>query len=504
VRGDGSVTRAVVFTLDPSPSEERLLRSYCGAARKAYNWAVGEARVNLAVRAAERAAGVPETGLTPAMSWSPFSLSKRWNGVKNVEAPWWREVSMHAFRSGITAASEALNNWHDSRTGKRRGQRLGFPRFKSKRHATLSVSFVEINHQLSWLHPDRHHLRLMLPRSSPDAELRRRHQYLDWLHTVEPTSQLYRLVEDGQATIQKVTISLRGGRWRVSFQVRHQAAPAVRPAKRLGGLVGVDAGVRHLATLSEPVVGLTDEQGHIPNPNVLDHHLRRLAALDRQIARAQAGSKSRARLLRRRARLHGQVAQTRSLHLHRVTNALAGAFDVVAVEDLHVAGMANRKRRLGRRLADASLGELRRQLTYKTADQGHQLVAVGRFYPSSKTCSSCGAVKAKLPLHVRIFDCDHCGTRLDRDINAARTIAREAQRLLGHTREHHDQQNQEDQQDGAGLRPDSENAAPRPRKTSDDHLAATARRGEPSRSHSHGQLRSDLDGTPATASGTAA
>src|SRR3989442_15334491 len=87
----GLVTRAVVFTLDPSPAEERLLRSYCGAARKAYNWAVKEARANLAVRAAERTAGVPEAQLTPALSWSAFSLSKRWNSVKEAEAPWWRE-----------------------------------------------------------------------------------------------------------------------------------------------------------------------------------------------------------------------------------------------------------------------------------------------------------------------------------------------------------------------------------------------------------------------------
>ena len=493
-----------MFTLDPSPAEERLLRSYCGAARRAYNWAVGEARANLAVRAAERAAGIPEAQLTAALSWSAFSLSKRWNSVKETEAPWWREVSMHAFRSGIVAASEALGNWHDSKTGKRKGRRLGFPRFKSKRHATLSVSFVEINHQLSWLHPDRHHVRLMLPQSSPDPELRRRRPNLGWLHTVEPTGELFRLVEAGEATIQKVTISLRGGRWRASFQIRYQQAPAVRPARHLGALVGVDAGVRHLATLSESVAGLTDEDGHVPNPDVLEHQLGRLARLDRQIARAQNGSKSRARLVRRRARLHGQVAQTRALHLHRLTTTLAGAFDVVAIEDLNVAGMAHRKRRLGRRLADASLGELRRQLAYKTADRGHQLVAVGRYYPSSKTCSSCGAVKAKLPLHLRTFDCDQCGARLDRDVNAARTIAQEAQRLLGHSSEHQHQHDEQDQQDGAGLRPDSGNAAPRPQKTSEDHLAATARRGEPSSRHSPGWRHSDLDGTPATTSGMAA
>jgi putative transposase len=404
---------------------------------------------------------------------------------------------MHAFRSGITAAAEALKGWHDSKTGKRKGRALGFPRFKSKRKRTLSVSFVEINHQLSWLHRDFHHVRLMLPQSSPDLELRRRREHLRWLHVVESTGRLYLMVEAGRATIQKVTISLRGGRWRVSFQVRYLTAPAARPVKNQGALVGVDVGVRHLATLSEPVKGLTDDDGHVPNPRILEHQLHRLCKLDRQIARAQTGSKSSNRLLRRRARLHGQVAQTRALYLHRVSNVLAGAFEVVAVEDLHVAGMANRKRRLGRSLADAGLRKLRDQLEYKTVDHGNQLVVVSRFYPSSKTCSACGAAKAKLSLWERVFVCDTCGVTLDRDVNAARNIAREARRLLGH------QSRQQDQQDGAGLRPETANAAPRPRKTSVVHLAAVARRGEPSSRRCHQRRCSDLDGTPATAPGTA-
>jgi putative transposase len=238
--------------------------------------------------------------------------------------------------------------------------------------------------------------------------------------------------------------------------------PAPSPQKRFGALVGVDVGIRHLATLSEPVAGLTDEHGHVANPGALEHQLGRLRKLDRQIARAQPGSKSRRRLLRRRARLHGRVAQTRVLYLHRLSTALAGGFELVAVEDLNVKAMANRKRHLGRRLADAGLGELRRQLSYKTTDRGHTLVAVGRFYPSSKTCYHCGAVKAKLPLWEQVFTCDDCGTSIDRDVNAARSIAREATRLIGAT---HD--GMQDQHDGAGLRPDSANAAPRPGKTTE-------------------------------------
>ena len=170
-----------------------------------------EVTANLAARRAERAAGVAEERLTPTLSWSGPSLSKRWNEMKDEVAPWWREVSMHAFRSGIYSAADALKNWHDSKTGRRRGRRVGFPRFKKKGRSTPSVSFVEINHQLSWLSPDRHHVRLMLPRSSPDRDFTRRREHLGWLHTVESTAELYRLVESDLATIQKVTFSYRAG-----------------------------------------------------------------------------------------------------------------------------------------------------------------------------------------------------------------------------------------------------------------------------------------------------
>jgi transposase len=102
--------------------------------------------------------------------------------------------------------------------------------------------------------------------------------------------------------------------------------------------------------------------------------------------------------------------------------------------------MGSRKGRLGRSVADASLGELRRQLTNKCADRGGVLVCVDRFYPSSKTCSSCGSVKAKLDRSAIVFDCEHCGIVIDRDVNAARTslerlFGSSSRSLASHTRQ---------------------------------------------------------------------
>jgi putative transposase len=141
------------------------------------------------------------------------------------------------------------------------------------------------------------------------------------------------------------------------------------------------------------------------------------------------------------------------LELHRITNELVRRFGVIAIEDLNVAGMGRRTGCVGRAVADASLGELRRQLTYKCADRGGTLVCVDRFYASSKTCSLCGTVKAKLDRATRVFECEHCGFTIDRDVGAARNIEREAKRLL------------EQNRPVAGLRPETQNADPRPRKT---------------------------------------
>ena len=459
------VTRGVVFALDPTPAQERLLRSYAGAARVAYNWAIGAVSANLSQRRNEREAGVPDESLTSPVSWSAYSLGKAWNDARDEAAPWWREVSMHAFRSGTASAAAALKNFSDSKKGDRRGRRVGFPRPKSRRRSTPSISFVEINHQLSWLRDDRHGIRLMLPQSSPDPDIRRRRSHLEWIHSTESTRRLYRLVESGRARIQKVTISYRGGRWQAALSVRYLVAisPPAQSRSSQQRKVGIDAGLRHLATLSVPVPGLSDEEGHVVNPAILVHHLAHLKKLDRAIARCERGSKNRTRLLKRRARLHGTVAKTRALELHRITNKLVRSFGTIGIEDLNVAGMGSRKGRLGRSVADAALSELRRQLTYKATDRGAVLVVIDRFYPSSKTCSSCGSVKAKLDRSTVVFDCTSCGVVMDRDINAARNIATEALRILG-----------EQEHSVAGLRPETQNDDPRPRKTRGAHAPTAA------------------------------
>ncbi len=120
--------------------------------------------------------------------------------------------------------------------------------------------------------------------------------------------------------------------------------------------------------------------------------------------------------------LHTRVANSRRDGLHQLTTRLVREHDVIALEDLNVAGMV-RNRRLARHIVGLGMAEFRRQIQYKAADAGVRVVVADRWYPSSKTCSACGAVRAKLTLAERQFVCQARGTRIDRDLNAALNLA---------------------------------------------------------------------------------
>lgn len=399
---NGVVIQAYRFALDPTPEQDALLRSHCGGQRYAYNWGLSRVRASLAQRAAERSYGVPADQLTPALSWSAYSLRRDWNQSKHQIAPWWPENSKEAYSSGLANLATALRNWQDSRNGTRRGPTVRFPRFKGKR-AGFSCRFSTGAFGLAG--QDRRHVRL--PR-------------IGLVRTHESTRKLARHCERGAARIRSATITHRAGRWFCSFSVEitHYPAAPIRPDTA----VGVDLGVKSLAVLSTGEV--------IPNPKHLEVAQRTLRRLQRQAARRHGPDKRTGRQPSQRwrkthariARLHAQVANARRDGLHKLTTRLVRTYGVVVLEDLHVSGML-RNRSLARRIAGVGMGELRRQIAYKTTWASGLLVVADRWYPSSKTCSSCGVVKTKLRLAERVFTCDHCGLVLDRDLNAARNLA---------------------------------------------------------------------------------
>ncbi len=394
--------QAYRFALDLTPTQERAVLAHAGAARVAHNWTLARVKAVMDQRAAERSYGVADADLTPALGWSLPALRKAWNEAKSQVAPWWGECSKEAFNTGLDALARALKNWSDSRCGKRAGRPVGFPRFKSRRRSTPSVRFTTGTIRVE---PDRKHV--VLPR-------------LGRLKLHESARKLARRLDAGTARILSATVRRDGGRWHVAFCVKVERAE--RSPGRPAAEVGVDLGIKHLAVLStgEPV----------PNPRHLDTSARRMRRLAQRMSRRIGPDRRTGRRPSKRweaargqvARAHARVANLRRDGLHKLTTRLAGEYGTIVVEDLNVAGML-RNRRLARRIADAGFAELRRQLAYKTAWNGGRLVVADRWYPSSKTCSGCGAVKAKLALVERTYNCPTCGLTLDRDLNAARNLA---------------------------------------------------------------------------------
>jgi putative transposase len=387
-----TVIQAYRYALDPTPRQRRALASHCGAARYAYNWSLQLVRERLEQRHADPSVQVP---------WSLADLRWEWNRAKHEVAPWWPENSKEAYSSGLDALASALKNWSDSRRGWRTGRSVGFPRFKKKGRSRDACRFTTGAIKVL---PDRKHVQL--PR-------------IGVLKTHESTRKLARRLEQDTARVLAATTSRQADRWYVSFTVEVERAVSASNGKT--SVVGVDVGIHHLAVLSTGAPP-------IPNPRALEGSLRTLRRVGRELARRRPGSRRRYRTGCRLAQIHGRVANLRRDAMHKLTTDLATRHGTVVVEQLNMAGML-RNRRLARALSDAGLAELRRQLVYKTAWYGSRLVVADRFYPSSKTCSTCGWVKAKLSLAERTFTCEACGTQLDRDLNAARNLAKLAQHV---------------------------------------------------------------------------
>ncbi|MFE4582839.1 IS607 family element RNA-guided endonuclease TnpB, partial [Streptomyces chartreusis] len=405
----GFVVQAFRFALDPNAAQENALRSHCGAARAAYNWAVGWVTASWWQRRAEESYGICEESLTGWRPWSLPSLRKAFNAVKHVDprfAAWWEENSKEAYGTGLANASAAFDNYAKSKNGKRHGKRMGAPRFKSKRRARLACRFTTGTIRVD----DGRHV--TLPR-------------LGRLRTHEPTIKLLARVQAGTARILSATVRHERGRWFVSFQVetKRDLGRVARPDVA----VGIDLGVKVLAVLADS----TGKIRTVQNPGHYDAARKQLRRASRVVSRRQGPDRRMGQKPSRRwekadaarNKVHHRVANLRADALHKLTTGVAAKYGTVVVEDLNVAGMLH-NRRLARRIADAAFSEIRRQLAYKTRQRhGTRIVVADRWYPSSKTCSGCGAVKAKLPLHVRTYACEACPLVIDRDANAARNLA---------------------------------------------------------------------------------
>lgn len=407
---DRLIKQAYRFELAPTAEQAVFLGACAGAARFWFNQALEEVRRRLAARRRGKRVSVP---------WSFKALCSEFDQDWRAErCGWQHEVVCGSYQGGFESLGLALKNFS---AGRKAGRRVGFPGFRRKGGPhTESVIFQ---------------------RARP---LDARHVHLDRrvgpVRSKERMTKLLRLVDrDEHARILRATLSRKGDRWYISFTVERSTKQ--RRARRPSAVVGMDAGLARLATLSTGAV--------FANTRPLQGGLRKLRRLQRQLDRQRRASnpgnylpdgrvkpacsnwvKSR-RMLRAEARLrrlHERVANLRREQAHRLTTYLVCEFGVIGVETLAVKNLLG-NRRLARHIADAGWGTVLGQLKYKTSwSDGSVLVCADRSFPSSKTCSECGTVRAKLALSERVFTCDACGLVIDRDLNAALNLARVAQR----------------------------------------------------------------------------
>lgn len=310
------------------------------------------------------------------------------------EHPWLAEVDAVALQQAVRDLGRAYDNFF------RRcnvGGSPRFPRFKTK-------------------HERRQSYRTQNPRGRDTVSvLDSRHVKLPKLGSVKARVSMG---VEGRITSATVKRTPAG-----KYFVVLCCADVPRPSMPAGSVdvMGVDAGIKDMAVRSDGV--------RVTNPRSLAKAERGLAREQRRLSRKQKGSKNREKQRVKVARCHEKVANRRKDALHKATTDIIRESQAVAVEDLNVRGMmANHH--LAKAVSDASMGELRRQLRYKAAWYGRGYVEVSRWFPSSKLCSACGCVFDGLTLSMREWECPECGTRHDRDLDAARNIAAEGRRIL--------------------------------------------------------------------------
>jgi len=341
--------------LQPTVKQEIYLSKACGIARFTWNWALNEWDSQY------------QAGLKP----SGMFLKSKFNALKQEHFPWIYEVTKYACQQPFIHLQTAFRNFFS--------KRASYPKFKKK---GIHDSFYVGNDQIKIT--DNY---LKLPK-------------LEYIKMRE------RLRFAGK--IMSVTISRIADKWFAAIQVKLESVFTDICENQAS--VGIDLGIKSLAVLSNGEV--------VEGSKSLKKNLKKLKKLQRQMSRKKKGSKNRNKLRIKVARLHYRIACIRNDILHKLTTYLTRNFKHIGIEDLNVSGMM-KNHNLARAILDMGFFEFKRQLEYKAILRGNKVTIADRWYPSSKTCSTCGYVNSKLTLADRMYKCPECGLFIDRDLNAA-------------------------------------------------------------------------------------
>ena len=358
------VHKAYRYELDPNNRQRTSLHEHAGVARFAYNWGL-EQRIALfkEKHGNER--------LTNAIH-----QHKSLNALKRTQFPWMYECSKCAPQEALRDLNRAFQYFY---RGIKQGRRVGFPRFKRKgvKDSFRLTGTIKFKGR-----------KIQLPR-------------IGTIRIKEQKQSYYK------GRILSVTVRRRADRWFVSVTVEEDISD---PFLIRGPTVGVDLGIKTLATLSD---GTT-----FSNPQALGSRLEKLRKLSKSVSRKKKGSRNREKARLRLAKMYLKAFNIRQDTLHKLTTYLAKSHSRIVIEDLGVSGMM-KNQRLARAIADVGWYEFRRHLEYKCQWYGSRLHVVKRTFPSSKRCSGCGHKKKELSLSEREYECEECGLKIDRDLNAA-------------------------------------------------------------------------------------
>ncbi|MGO9100276.1 MAG: RNA-guided endonuclease InsQ/TnpB family protein [Mycobacterium sp.] len=415
------------YCLDPTVAQHEVMARYAGASRFAFNHCLQMVKAALNQRKTYPDNDVPWTGfdlINAFNAWKKTADAGRLfivdsDGVAQTVVTglsWRREVCQQVFEEAAVDLGKGIKCWSDSRSGKRKGQRVGFPRFKKKIGAVPSFRLRN------------KHSKERPPAMRIGDNSRPRSVALPGIGQIavhDDTRRLRRMIAKGRAKICFATVTHRAGRWWVSLNVEgadlhpEHRHPAHDPDDD-GGWVGIDRGLSAFLVAAradgEEVARITDA------PKALGVGMKQQQRLAKSLARKKKGSANRRTAAAKLGRHHHHIANIRRNFLHRVSNALVKTHDRLVIEDLHVSGML-RNHRLARAISDAGWAEFARLLDYKQAWRGGELIVADRWYPSSRLCLGCGAVRGDLTLADRTFTCS-CGHSVDRDTNAAVNLAR--------------------------------------------------------------------------------
>jgi putative transposase len=358
------------YRIDPTSGQRLALARTFGCARVVYNEALAER---------ERAHLAGEKLSDTEVQRRVITLAKQ-----TPERAWLAEVASVALVQACQDARRAYRNWFDSLSGKRKGRKVGHPRFRTK-HSRQSIRLTRNGFAL--------HGRRLYVAKVGDIKVR-------WSRELPSVPSSVTVIRDPD------------GRFYVLFVVEGAPTP-LAPVTRTAG---IDLGLHVFAA----VAASDDTVEVVANPRHLRTAERHLAHAQRALSRKQKGSRNRQKARCRVAVAHRKVCDRRADHHHKLALRLIRENQAVAVEDLAVAGLA--RTRLAKSVHDAGWATFVRLLEGKAAQYGRQVVKVGRWEPTSQTCSACGVKDGPKPLAVRAWTCPACGAVHDRDVNAARNI----------------------------------------------------------------------------------